>query len=558
MEIKHDPVQPISSLGHVSPYHQIPISKQINHYPISDMDQHLSPLSEDSNAFAYVEYFLRQSLHASTAKIITAHEVSNPQLTLQFEKRCKEVLTVDAWLDVSRLVAPNSEEDVLSRGFHFDGNGSGQRFTVGRVNLDSDSRDGKMITKRFLLCKVAIGRSYNAAEDYATVATIPDHYDSFFVDRDQIQIASACSDTPSKGFEYIVKESAQILPTFVVSFSLDLDQEQRSRQKVVCENCDQAPATVFCQADSANLCARCDENMHNNKLAARHHRVALENGPQTFSYCRTHADKIVEFFCPTCSKPVCVHCKMVGHHSTGDSAKHKLITVAEAFRSVSESAGAADPLLAARKANIRAQIQAVADRATQVDSNSQEIKEQLEALFQRTLSDLQAITKRKLNVLKGDTVELHRQLTEIEQLEKFLQYQQTGGNATQFILDWAHHQRLRQEQHSFPFFRQTIDVLPDIKINGTIQVHVDNGNQPQQPQQNMEKRHESGSLSDPLLQAARQSILGDGKPRYSPTRARLPQVAEKGGSSRRATDFLAETLQSMNFASRAEVNNDNN
>jgi hypothetical protein len=534
-----------------------------------DQQQHLSQLSEDSNSFAYVEYYLRQSLHATTAKIVTAHEVSNPTLTLQFEKRCKDVLTVDAWLDVSRLEAPNQEEEVLTRGFHFDGAGSGQRFTVGRVPLEREE-GAAVLVKRFLLCKVAIGRSCNAVEDYAGVAAIPDGYDSFFIDRDLITIQQPNGQQleqighQEKGFEYIIKDSAQILPTFVVAFQLDFDREQRSRQKVQCENCDAAPATVFCQADSANLCARCDEAMHSTKLLARHQRVALDSGPQTFSYCRAHSDKIVEFFCPTCSKPVCVHCKMVGHHSAGEAARHKLITVAEAFRSVSESAGAADPLLAARKANIRAQVGAVAERAKQVESNSQEIKVQLDALFQKTLNDLQAITKRKLNVLKGDTVELYRQLGEIEQLEGFLQYQQTGGNATQFILDWAHHQRLRQEQHSFPFFRSHIDVLPDIKINGTIQVHVDTlgtgtGNQNNNSQRS---NQETTSLSDPLLQAARQSILGDGKPRYSPTsRSRMPGLPEKQGGqqgqSRRATDFLAETLQSMNFAgansSRADI-----
>lgn len=529
-------------------------------------DQHLSQLSEDSSSFAYVEYFLRLSLHASTAKILSAWEVSNPQLTLQYEKRCKDVLTVDSWVDISRLEGPNSEDDVLKRGFHFDGAGSGFKFNVGRIKMDDQKKDecGKVV-KRFLLCKVAIGRSYNAAEEYANIAVVPDGYESFFIDRDCIHIKSEnCEDEPvsadsEQSYEYIIKESAQILPTFVVTCQYDPEAEGKSRQKVLCENCESCPATIFCQADSANLCDNCDRQMHNTKLLARHPRVPLENGPQTFSYCRSHHDKIVEFFCPTCSKPVCVHCKMIGNHASGEASKHKLITVAEAFRSVSESASAADPLLAARKANIRAQITSIADRAKQVESNSQDIQVQLEALFQKTLADLQAITKKKLNILKGDTIELYRQLSEIGQLEHFLQYQQTGGNATQFILDWAHHQRLKSEQHTFSFFRQSIDVLPDIKINGTIQVHVEvgaAGGHQGLYRQNLDNPVVSGSssLNDPLLQAARQSILGDGKPRYSPTRSRLPALPEKGTTSRRTTDFLAETLQSMNFAaSRTEI-----
>ncbi len=49
----------------------------------------LSELTVDSPTFTFIEYFLRLNLHASTAKIIQAYEVSNPQLTLQFEKRSK-------------------------------------------------------------------------------------------------------------------------------------------------------------------------------------------------------------------------------------------------------------------------------------------------------------------------------------------------------------------------------------------------------------------------------------------------------------------------------------
>lgn len=49
----------------------------------------LSELTVDSASFTYIEYFLRLSLQASTAKIIQAYQVSNPQLTLQCEKRSK-------------------------------------------------------------------------------------------------------------------------------------------------------------------------------------------------------------------------------------------------------------------------------------------------------------------------------------------------------------------------------------------------------------------------------------------------------------------------------------
>ena len=435
----------------------------------------LNNLTNDSPSFGFLEYFLRLSLHSSTVRIINAWEVSNPQLILQFEKRAKDILILDSWLDVASLPNGNSEEEVVRRGFQLGASSSGIKLCVGRVNL-KQNEDG-VIRKRMLLCKAAVGRSYNTTEDFAKTANIPEGYDSFVVDCHLIEQQQPHTETETETLtdqlEYIVKDGKQILPTYVVVFEYDAEQERRSRQKSQCDNCESAPAIVFCQADSANLCQNCDQALHNSKLTARHTRTPLEAGPQTFSTCRTHTDKIVEFFCPTCSLPVCVHCKMVGHHSTGDTARHKLITVSEAFKGVSEAAKATDPLLEARKRRIMTQIAAVQERTGAVEANATEVQQQLEELYKRAQMDLKAITKRKMNILKGDLIELHREAAEIHHLESFLEYQANGGNTTQFILDWASHQRLRGELHAFPHFRETIDVHPDVKINGSIQVHVD-------------------------------------------------------------------------------------
>ena len=46
--------------------------------------------------------------------------------------------------------------------------------------------------------------------------------------------------------------------------------------KIGCDACERAEAAVLCCADEAALCRSCDAAVHSaNKLAARHHRVAL-------------------------------------------------------------------------------------------------------------------------------------------------------------------------------------------------------------------------------------------------------------------------------------------
>jgi hypothetical protein len=65
-----------------------------------------------------------------------------------------------------------------------------------------------------------------------------------------------------------------------------------------------------------------------------------------FGKCRYHNDKPIEFFCTSCHVPVCVYCKMVGNHSSGEAAKHPLISVSEAYKSVlDESRNVLDFLL---------------------------------------------------------------------------------------------------------------------------------------------------------------------------------------------------------------------
>ncbi|CAA7018141.1 unnamed protein product [Microthlaspi erraticum] len=50
----------------------------------------------------------------------------------------------------------------------------------------------------------------------------------------------------------------------------------RHKRVVICESCERAPAAFLCEADDASLCAACDSEVHSaNPLARRHHRVPI-------------------------------------------------------------------------------------------------------------------------------------------------------------------------------------------------------------------------------------------------------------------------------------------
>lgn len=271
---------------------------------ISNINAFKSQLAEDSPTLAYLEYFLRLSLFGATARIEGAWEVSNPQLTLAFDKKSRGLLTVDAWIPVKNLQSAegNVEEDIIRRGFHVPP--EGLHVQVGRVpppkssTNELSSVDGQTVPamdhEHYFLAKVVLGRSYNASLEAIAQMTLPEGYDSFIVEKGD-------PEGDSKSVEYVIKDAGHILPAFLTIVHWDPEEETRSRQRVTCENCDLKPATVYCKADAASLCQECDVKLHtSSKLAGKHQRVALSGGQglTIATPCRTHPDHLVEFFAP--------------------------------------------------------------------------------------------------------------------------------------------------------------------------------------------------------------------------------------------------------------------
>ncbi|KAJ1502926.1 hypothetical protein HMI54_002780 [Coelomomyces lativittatus] len=437
-------------------------------------------LGSNSPQFAYLEYFLQLSLFASSARIISAYALSNPHLTVNFEKRCKGILTLDAWVDPSRLPASNSEEDVLRRGFTFNTVTPGFTISVGALKKPSEYRDEKQLC-RAILCKVGVGRAFPHSGDPSGLASdsIPESYDSLYVpdltrDTDfNHDLTEQVNEEDGHRHHYYITNTAQILPMYLVQYEFDPIKEKRLREKPYCDNCENAIAEFYCASDLANLCKACDLQLHSsNKLASRHVRTPIGKGADVFGTCRHHPEKLVEFFCSTCHIPVCVHCKMVGHHCSGEAALHKLVSVSEAYHSVMAESQLTDNILLSRKQAIGNQLQCLSTRARNLEKHVLQIQQHIEDICKRALNDLQQIAHKKRSVLEGDQWELRRQLDEMHRLGSFLSYQQEG-DATHFLFSWARHQQMRHELHDFKFFRDHIDVQLDIKCSGTIAVLVD-------------------------------------------------------------------------------------
>ncbi|KAJ3157358.1 hypothetical protein HDU89_002772 [Geranomyces variabilis] len=494
--------------------------------------------------FGALEYELQLALRASTTRIVAAHALSNPHLNLQFEKRCQDMLILPAWLDASQLGGVNTEEDVIRRGFQFPPNQHGMKFSIGSLDIPnpagralsaSDGRKDGRTLRKALLCRIGIGRAYVADEGTAENMPIPEGYDSFYL-KDGSQAAAKSAGINANDLynhSYFVKDTAQILPVYLVHYDYDMNKERKSREKAKCDNCEEEPATVFCNADAANLCNKCDSQLHVSKLASRHVRTPIGKGSDVFGFCRHHPEKLIEFFCSQCHVPVCVFCKMVGNHANGEAARHQLVSVSEAYASVVQEAQTHDPILQNRRTEIANQIGAVGSRAKAVEKMGSQIEAQIEEMYKRAMLDLKDIVRNKLTVLRGDEYELQRQLGEIERLEEFLRYQQEG-DATTFLFNWSKHQQCRADLHDFRFFRNQIDVQLDAKATGTIGVIIDQ-DRASVSASSGSALHKKGSYQkgQPPQSGQQAGNVGMGLPRAGkPDRRTL----------RRTSDFFAETI----------------
>lgn len=76
------------------------------------------------------------SCRSTDVREITAFTVSNPHLSVQYERRAHGMLAVDCWVDINALDGANPISEVVKRGFHMPDSGEGIQFQTGNLRLD--------------------------------------------------------------------------------------------------------------------------------------------------------------------------------------------------------------------------------------------------------------------------------------------------------------------------------------------------------------------------------------------------------------------------------------
>eukprot|EP00947_MAST-08B_sp_MAST-8B-sp1_P003637 g3637.t1 len=255
---------------------------------------------------------------------------------------------------------------------------------------------------------------------------------------------------------YRIFDERSIHAAYLVRFREPEDETSIPR----CAMCE-LEAVVYCSNDDCFFCLSCDALFHDsNPVLRKHERTAIRRpgedagdeadvglGPSLApSKCPKHKDVKVEFFCPECFVPVCLHCKMTGDHSRGPNQEHQLVAISEAYESAVRSARQTDPEDEGQLQTIRRNLDAVLARKYEIVENRDVVAARIERIAAQAIAELDKVCGRKTDALGDEEQELSRQRAELLWVNSFLRRQQRMLTPVDFLDLWATQLRVRKRE----------------------------------------------------------------------------------------------------------------
>jgi hypothetical protein len=112
-------------------------------------------------------------------------------------------------------------------------------------------------------------------------------------------------------------------------------------------------------------------------LMAKHNPLPISERPKSFGVCSTHQDTKMELYCQECNIPLCVYCKINGHHSQGDNNGHKLVKITDAYSKALRDSKDYDPLLEKRKNHLAECLSKIDNKIKEINKNAASLEEQI-------------------------------------------------------------------------------------------------------------------------------------------------------------------------------------
>lgn len=400
-----------------------------------------------------------------TPNVNAIWSLNNPILSTDFSKANANKNRMNCWKLLNHGKPINPEDWAC----HLASSPEWRKFSQGDIQMSMKSSKSIFAA---VLCSVATGRSlylqdFIADHSMEDNVLVPSGYDSVHFLEHGKHSRTFC-----------VPESGHALPLFVVLFTVQDAKKQQERE--MCSFCGIKTADVYCISDKASLCLKCDKKVHEaNILVQKHERVPIdekEASETDHGFCSEHSQVQLQFFCESCRIPVCVHCKMVGNHSSGQASLHKLISIKEAYHNAAEQSQKKESKSEQRKNQLDQLISQLEGKLQSIAENAETVKQKIRDKVTALMEEIDEIHKIKADTVLSEKSELERQISEMNAIEEYIQKHQKMSKPIAFLHEFKCHTHFKKSiEAMYPQDVSTLVSLsdrvhPDLNVKGKLEI----------------------------------------------------------------------------------------
>lgn len=415
-------------------------------------EKEVDPISEE---FGSLEFELQVQLNAPKLVVGKCYDITNKTVNQKFENYVKTLLPlniVDAFVPVGQL--KQTVEDIKKNGIKVDPK-EGFKFQVDTFEVDRKAEEVQVIHIRAALGNVINNQSSTDTSDKCDflkkrpkASELRSNYQSICLN--------------AKNY-FLVFNSCQITTLHYITIPGGANLEEPKPGYDICDLCGKEQATIWCVNDSAQLCAKCDEESHKaNKLVERHKRIPLTEARCVIEFCPVHHDQRVEYYCPKCHGPVCYTCKMTGSHGVGEAALHPLVPIRQAYGERVNASQDENAIFLKRKSAIDQKLKVTEERLQQIRQNEEEVIEEIHRIAEDAIKNVHELAGEKALFVRSTRTELQRKRKEIETHERFSNIHRYVSLPLTFIRYFD-----RQEIYA-KGSKETTDLPEDIKVEADL------------------------------------------------------------------------------------------
>jgi len=415
----------------------------------------VSPFGEE---FGLVEQELRLQMNAPGLKITELYNISLKPIQHQYNNYLKSMSNpnvVDCFLQVSSL--HQSISDIMSHGIRVHPK-DGLKVQLCDLSVDKSKEAYEMIHIQVALGNVVMFQDPNAEIDSNTFLSraptandIPNSYNSICV---------------SDRNEYVIFNPAQVNTLHLVRFMGGKNISSDFVPYDICGICGKDNATLYCQNDSIKLCEQCDKKSHSeNEILRGHVRVPLLDILPKVAQCPEHPNQIVKHYCPKCHLPVCMKCKVKGSHSSGEAAKHNLISISKAYADAVNSAKRPNPMFVSREQTLKTVLNSTENSLRDIATNQRSVEEEIMRIARKAIESAREQSNKKALAIKSAKLELVRKLNEFMKQKELLETYRDYSEPIPFLESFYRNKLLEAP------FAENLDLPPAQSIKGDLVVY---------------------------------------------------------------------------------------